>query len=530
MIPHASAPARGRIPFRPTPIVLISILLAVALAPLGCANLKTVRRQTVTPENVRSIPRGTPFLKAHLRDGSVCVLSHWSVAAGDTAVEGDGERLDLDRNIAFSGHMSVPMDSVALFESNVVQHSPAVAAYTVLLAGTAIGAILCITHPKACFGSCPTFYWEDRTPELVQAEAFSSSVAPCLEATDVDALYRVSPSGNALRLRVTNEAYETHVIRRADVLAAHRPVDGRVARDGSGALWQIRGLTPPRAATAPEGDCTRSVTSFDGIERFSAADSSDLAARETVDLEFAGEGTGPAGLVVAARQTLLTTYLYYQTLAFLGRSVASWMANLERRAATLMPLAGGLGRELGGIEVSVLDAGGGWVPAGTLGETGPIATDVYLVRLPTATTPTTRVRLRMARGAWRVDYAALGRVGERVEPIRLSPVKVTRDGAEDEAARLALTAGLKPLVTSPGDAYGIEYRLPPSPERYEYFLEARGYYLEWMRDGWMKEENAERTRQIFMDPRGALRTLAPEFKAAEPHMESLFWASRYVKR
>jgi len=509
-------------------MVVVSILLATAAAPLGCA--KTVRRQTVTPENVRSIPHETAFLKAHLRDGSVCVLSHWSVTAGDAAVEGDGERLDLNRNTTFSGHMSVPMDSVALFESNVVQSSPAMAAYTVLLAGTVIGTILCITHPKSCFGSCPTFYWEDGRKDLVQAEAFSSSVAPCLEATDVDALYRVSPSGSSLRLRVTNEAYETHVIRRADVLAAPKPADGRIARDPSGAFWQIRGLETPRAATAPEGDCTPSVTSFDGIERFSAADSADLAARETVDLEFASEGAGPAGLVVAARQTLLTTYLYYQTLAFLGRSAASWMADLERRATTLRPLAGGLGREMGGIEVSVLGAEGGWTRAGTVGETGPIATDVYLVRLPGAATPMRRVRLRMARGAWRVDYVALGRVGERVEPIRLSPVRVTRDGAEDEAARQSLTGGVKPLVTSPGDAYGIEYRLPPSPERYEYFLEARGYYLEWMRDGWMKEENAERARQIFMDPRGALRALAPEFKTAEPHMESLFWASRYVKR
>jgi hypothetical protein len=510
-------------------MALISSLLVAAAAPQGCGTLQTVKRQTVTPENIRKIPHERPFLKAHLKDGSVCVLSRWSVTVGDTAVEGDGERLDLDRNRAFSGHMSVPMDSVALFESNIVQSSPALAAYTVLLAGTAIGTILCITNPKACFGSCPTFYWEDGPSNVVQAEAFSSSVAPCLEATDVDALYHVNPSGDALRLRVTNEAYETHVIRRAEVLAAPRPPDGRVTRDKTGAFWQIRGLETPRAATAPEGDCTRSLSSFDGIERFSAADSADLAARETIDLEFASSGTAPAGLVIAARQTLVTTYLYYQTLAFLGRSAASWMANLERRAATLLPLAGGLGRELGGMEVSVLDSAGRWVPAGEVGETGPIATDVYLIRLPTVTAPTTRVRLRMARGAWRLDYAALGRVGERVQPIRLSPARVTRDGAEDEVARQALTAGPKPLVTSPGDAFGIEYRLPPSPERYEYFLEARGYYLEWMRDAWLKEENAARARQIFAGPRGALRALAPEFKAAEPHMESLFWASRYVK-
>jgi hypothetical protein len=87
----------------------------------------------------------------------------------------------------------------------------------------------------------------------------------------------------------------------------------------------------------------------------------------------------------------------------------------------------------------------------------------------------------------------------------------------------------KSLVTLPGDAYDIEYQLPPRPEQYELFLESRGYYLEWMRREWLAEENLPLAAQILLDPAGAVRTLAPAFKRREPELERLFWSSRYVR-
>ena len=81
-----------------------------------------------------------------------------------------------------------------------------------------------------------------------------------------------------------------------------------------------------------------------------------------------------------------------------------------------------------------------------------------------------------------------------------------------------------------GIALAREFQNDFRPERFEYFLETRGWYLEWIRDTWKREENAEYARQVFLDPVGALRRMAPQFKAAEPSLESLFWNSRYEKR
>jgi hypothetical protein len=88
---------------------------------------------------------------------------------------------------------------------------------------------------------------------------------------------------------------------------------------------------------------------------------------------------------------------------------------------------------------------------------------------------------------------------------------------------------VRTLVTMPGDAYEIEYRLPAAPERLELFLEVRGYYLEWMRREWLAEENPMLALRLMLDPGGALRSLAPEYKRAEPAMEAVFWSSRYAR-
>ena len=60
------------------------------------------------------------------------------------------------------------------------------------------------------------------------------------------------------------------------------------------------------------------------------------------------------------------------------------------------------------------------------------------------------------------------------------------------------------------------------------FLESRGYYIEWMRDEWLAEEDPVRAALMTADPEGALRLLAPEFKKTEGDMEDVFWRSRYA--
>jgi hypothetical protein len=489
-----------------------------------------VVRTFVEPGEIATLDDRSPFLKAHLASGHVYVLSAWSVQGSD--ITGTGSLLDANRREVDTGYFVLPGDSVLLFETNVRESTGAGVALTVMAGITAAVAGICAASPKTCFGSCPTYYVADEEGRpTLQAEGFSSSIAPALEATDLDMLSRVRPQDRTLEVRVTNEALETHVIRHTDILAAPKGEGEHVFVTPDGRFHEASEPAPPTACAGAEGDCLATVLDSDGQERFSLADSTDLATRETIDLVFEDVPPGELGLVIQSRQTLMTTFLIYQALAYMGNDAGRWLAALGT-GDTARESAEGMGRLLGNIEVLVPDVDGSWTLAGVVGETGPLAADTKVVPLSIAARAdqaSLRVRLRLTQGLWRLDRVGLVTLGPEVEPLRITPSTVSRDGVEDGEALRVLADREEALVTLPGDAYDIVYQLPASPENYEIFLEARGYYLEWMRQEWIAEENPMAALMLVANPAGTLRSLAPAFKVEEQRIEELFWNSRYVR-
>ena len=500
------------------------------MATSSCGSLKTQNRKLAEPTAIATLDQRSPFLKAHLRNGQVFILSGGAVDTITRSVSGQGEQLDPNRLVLSNGNQRIEIDSVALFETNVVGIHGSVTALSVLTGISVAATAYCVANPKACFGSCPTFYASDGERQVLQAEGFSSSVAPTLEATDVDALYFARPSSRQFEVQMRNEALETQVVRSARILAVPRRAGGRTFASPSGDFWQASEIVPPVRCSADEGDCLAAVRSFDHHERVSTASATDLATREVIELEFPPLAGDSLGLVIASRQTLLGTYLFYQALAYMGRSAVPWLASLKRGDAAEREKARGIERAMGRVEVQVPGTAGDWTTVGEAGEAGPIATDVHVVPLGTLRPGPVRLRLRLARGHWRIDYVALARLSGRAQAVRLDPVQVRRGGSEDAGALAALTRATRGVVTQPGDRYTLVYRLPADFAQRELFLESRGYYLEWMRNEWLAEENPERAALMMLDPDRALRVLAPEFKKAESGMEDAFWRSRYVRR
>ncbi len=331
---------------------LVACLLAGAGA--GCA-LHAVDRTLATAPPPATLDGRPAFLKAHLRDGSLLLFTDWRVDEPQRRLLGLAERYDPGRRLVASGPTEVTLDSLAICEANVLQTSPAVAGLTVLSVATALLTAYCIADPKSCYGSCPTFYapGEDGTP-LLQAEGFSASVAPSLEASDLDALARCRARGRSFTLTMTNEALETHVVRSVDLLVAPRPPGGRVFATADSRFLATGAPRPPAraralaaAADGSDGSGERDVADLlaaaDGRERTSLADTTDLAARETIEVAFADDlPTAPLGLVLTTRQSLLSTYLFYQGLAFLGEAAARW-ARCSAASPCPWPTAAGTG-------------------------------------------------------------------------------------------------------------------------------------------------------------------------------------------
>lgn len=525
-------------PYRDTQLVRVNRLLsrliaaAACLAPLACATTTIPVRTLTDPDSAATIDGRAAFLKAHLKDGSVVVLHGWTLDSLGGVLTGTGQRYDLNRNVVGDSAVRISTDSVALYETNSLKQHRSVAALAVMTGISTAVTLACIADPKACFGSCPTFYVTDGTGEVLQAEGFSASIAPTLEATDLDALYRARPRGRTLDVRMTNEALETHVVRHVNVIAVPRSPGGRVLATQDGAFRESRRSVAPISCSAEEGDCLHALAAADGVERFSRADSTDLAARETLELVFPSMD-GPTGIAIAARQTLLTTYVLYQALAYMGTSAAATLARLET-SADARHAAGAIGRLLGGVEVQVLDSNGTWRSAGAITETGPLAADMKVIPLPLPFSgrwgQPPRVRLIATRGLWRLDQVALVSLDSARPPVRLQPTRVRRDGRDDVDALRALRDPDRTLVTLPGDEYSLSFELPRDGLSYELFLESRGYYLEWMRDEWLRDANPLRAAMLVLDPASSLRLMAPEFKRNEARMEEIFWNSRYVRR
>ncbi len=507
----------------------LAVVAAVALAASGCAP-RHWRARFVAPADYAQVEAGAPFLKAHLKDGGVVVLQDWRVDGAARVLTGTGIRYDVNRAEQGRDAFSLPLDDVALVETNQPE--------TVLRSGLIVMAVVagaslvvtaaCLTNPKACFGSCPTFSAAVDGPIL--AEGFSHSIARTLESTDVDALPPTLGDGGAraVSLWMKNEALETHVVRRVRLLAV--PVRGGelVLREGD-AFRPAGALLAPVACRAADGDCTARLAAADAQEYRAETDGQDLGAKETVELEFPAPPPGELGVALRARNSLVETYVFYQLLAYLGLQADDWFLALEKGGAHGHRLIDRVIGPLARIEVQVLTRKG-WREAGVYREVGPLASDEAVVPLP-AELPKgpVRVRLSMAKGSWRLDRAALAVLGPKVAPVALDVQRVEQGGeVRPEALERLRGGGAGPLVTYPGDAYRLDFELPRG--RHQLFLEARGYYYEWQRQSWLDEADTDAFVDALWSPDAALRRLAPGFKRVEPDIERLFWESRVEAR
>src|SRR5262245_17285895 len=93
-----------------------------------------------------------------MRDGRVYVLTNWIVDDQSARVAGSGELLGTDRRVKREGQFEVALADVALLETNRVHASPMIAGLAVVTTISVTITLACIANPKACFGSCPTFY------------------------------------------------------------------------------------------------------------------------------------------------------------------------------------------------------------------------------------------------------------------------------------------------------------------------------------------------------------------------------------
>lgn len=475
-----------------------------------------------------------PYLKAHLKNGDVCILrDSWIVDTVTNVLTGTGTKYNFNRIKISEGSISIPIDSVVIFETNKKIKNPEagrIAALSILAGLDVIAGIICISNPKACFGSCPTFYInENDNFHYADAEGFSNAISPSLEYYDIDALDNKPLFQNTFSITMKNEALETHCVNDVKLLAYPRKKGERVYQSPTNDFYLCENNYTLTEASANEGDITTLLKNEDRQERFSFSDENNLSSKEEVFLSFNNvKNADKLGLLLNFRQTLMTTYFIYSAMGYMGDEVGDIFAKMEMNKETKEKLKGGIKKELGNIDIYLWnEQKNDWELQNGVYETGPIAFNRQFIPLDhLSSSSKIKLKLVMNKGLWRIDYVALTNIKDKVKPIEITPTNILNKGKVDNTALLEIKNPEKYLISMPGSEYKFNFTLPSADTDYELFLYSKGYYLEWMREHWLKDKDLLKLKQMVDNPKKYLMVEAKNYKRYETTMEHEFWNSK----
>jgi hypothetical protein len=494
---HCTRPRSPQVGGRATAII------AALLAALASSSCFIVHRTRVAQLPRAPVQVGSP-VRAHMIDGTTVVFRGGVQVTADSVIArgvtgGAVFGLTLAATTAVR---AVPLSGVLGLEvyQDEVDAASTFAISTLATVGVIAGAvaIACAANPK-CFGSCPTVYSDSSGQAVLEAEGFSYSIAPLFEMRDVDAL-RVRPdSTGQVRLEVRNEALETHYINQLELLEVVHAPDERIAPSPAGGAVAVRGLQVPAAAHDRAGrDLRATLAAHDGVvfatdpvtlRNATAADHDDW-----IDFELPAPATDSAAVALRLRNSLLTTVLFYDVM--LGDRGANALNYVSDDLSRIGP-AVDLGRwyaEHMGMHVSVWDHGA-WRSAGRLLDTGPVAWKDAIVVIPVPRgEPVLRIRLSFVADDWRIDRVAVTGDWRRAAP-RTIPVTriVDSDGHDDSTAAASMRAAdTRYLRTQPSQRFSVRFETGPAPldSTRSFLLVSQGYYIEWIRQGWITQARA----------------------------------------
>jgi hypothetical protein len=501
------------------------------------------------------------FAKLHYADGSVVVYQNWTIE--NHQIKGLASKYDLQRNVVYHDQQkTLPLTDVEFVETNQAvdfkdDRVPLVvisAIATVLVGGICVVAFL--YTGKACFGSCPTIYGNPEALGSILAESFSDAIAKSLENQDIDPLLGVRANENQnIELAITNEAYESHLIKKMDLLAFD-PKQGHEIYHQGDRFFEISQKRKMDRCQHLEDqtDCLVAIEKEDQSEALSKTSEKDLGLKESYRLavDFHQHTNQDQSfhvgdryaLTLSLRNSLLNTFLFYQAWAWLGAKAGDWLARLNQ-AQNPNEMFSKISKIFGDLQVNARlndgDQKGDWVNIGAYDEIGPIAKERVLFEVPQnwielmVQKPSQKWSIEFdllaSRSNYRIDMAQFVKLEKEHQPrvVHLKSLK-NQDGTINELGTKTLLEGKRHFLIQSAEHFILSYHDQKATANTQYFLAATGYYLEWMQKGWLGEASEDRLIDLMVNPEQTLKDLAPAYKQIEPFIDQEFWNTRVKKK
>jgi hypothetical protein len=506
-------------------------LSVISFLCFSCFVYSTKVHQLVPYNLTKNISSPT---KAHLTDGSLIIFQDGFSIAEDR-LNGTGELYNLKRDKVKSVD-SIQLDSVAFLEyyKSEVEGGSVLGGFLgpiIFGAGVSNDRIA-----KALFGSCPTIYSYDGDNYSLQAECFSYSVNPMSEDSDLDRIDHGCSFDNIYRLKITNEALETHYINYMQLIYVdHRPDYEAFPTDDHDIIFfagenlvehvhdrmgkDISDLVGMRDTNWFQSDSS----ALDQLTEKIVDDWIDINVKKTRD-------TNQIILALRLRNTLLNTVLFYDVmLGSAGIQSLNWMAGEGLDLQYALNFQSWYRKHFG-LKVQVWN-GQEFELVERIGDCGPIAWRQLAINLDVPKNEDVKIRLSFLPDNWMIDWVGASLPVSDNPEVRKSNcqslTKMSMDKIDIDPAPLT-EADDNYLVTYPTDVYHADYQVADQKSELHrtYFLKSEGFYIEWIRRDWFASATFDKSnKELYLDDETVIRA-ARIWQSKKHSFEKDFFSSK----
>jgi len=515
-------------------LCLISLFF---LASFSCIFIsKKVYRFDKTGERAKI----TSPTKVHLYDGSMIVFANGFEMTGDY-VKGKGILYDLTREHSKPVE-TISRDSVAFLEyyKKELQTGPFWGSLGAPL--LFVAAIQNEDIHKAFFGSCPTVYSFDGEKYSLEAECFSYSISPTIETYDLDRIDHGKTFNGKFILNVRNEALETHYINQMKLVIVDHPekyepfpVNKPFLERKDQIILFGRESSILKAISKSGRDVKTLLTERD--EQWYQSDSSviqeisEKVEKDWIEI-FTTVPEGANNMVVALRfrNTLFHTVEFYDLLLNgYGAQAIDWIGVKMADPIYLTQLYKWYQRYFG-IYVELWN-GDKIEKKVFIDDTGPIAWRQIAFELPVPKNRIAKLRFNFLPDNVMLDWIGISFDSSpefTIHEAECSKIVDIRGRQKNILPTFLKQNDDQYFITYPAESYHLIFNVGDEPKGMNrtFFLNSRGFYIEWIRHNWLEFAESNEEKLTFQLNEASIIHAAKHWIAKKAEFEKQFFNSK----